>query len=244
MKKIIKIILIIFIIVALIAIWKITHPIEKTIGVVIKVNEDSLLLYKEKDFYSNSQKVEFSDQGDIGFKKGQEVEVYYTDKVIDETGIHNVKKIKILKEKSDIELPDDVLTYFNNSLDKVSVLINEFTSSKISFVITDTNEIPFEFSEEYSIRKIETDGNWTELNKNSDVPIKDTIEKLDYNVQNIAKDKLTGLKIDWSVLYGDLQEGEYIFKINSNSSRFTGISIKFKIDSNGILTYDEPQIEY
>lgn len=100
------------------------------------------------------------------FKRGQEIEIYY-DGVIATTypgKISNVSKYKILKEKSEIEIPEEVIMYIDNSTENVMAHVREITNEKMEFRILDTNEIPYEYDFEYSLSKKNLENE--EYNKN------------------------------------------------------------------------------
>ena len=208
--------------------------------------------------------VSFAEDGNIGFYEGQEVIIYF-DGVIASSypmQIHNVGKIEITKDKTDITIPDDILRYYNNSKENVNLNISEITNKGITFSITDTNEIPYEYSNDYIIyKKIEnedytgegeyrgenTDNStssytgtgseylWDEVEKNSDTEIEDTIEDVIYNLQNQTEEDnyhVIGKKIDWSNIYGELDNGNYrlVFSNNETSS----IIIEFSINNKNV----------
>lgn len=100
------------------------------------------------------------------FKRGQEIEIYY-DGVIITTypgKITNVSKYEIVKEKSDIEIPEEVKKRYDNSTENVMVHVREVTNEKIEFRILDTNEIPYEYNFGYSLLKKNLENE--EYNKN------------------------------------------------------------------------------
>lgn len=100
------------------------------------------------------------------FKRGQEIEIYY-DGVIITTypgKITNVLKYNILKEKSDIEIPEEIKKHYDNSTKNVMVHVREITNEKMEFRILDTNEIPYEYDFEYSLSKKNLENE--EYNKN------------------------------------------------------------------------------
>lgn len=159
MKKFLKICIIISVIV-LISIIAINYYdnnfVFRDTGVVIKVNEDELAVFKpSKDDNSigTNLHVDFSDEGDIGFKMGQEVKFYYTDRITDETGLHEVKKIKILKQQSDIEIPENFLKLYYNSKENISIEIEEFSNKGIQFKLQDMNELHYEYDFYYKVVK-------------------------------------------------------------------------------------------
>ena len=118
----------------------------QSLGVMeIKNNEGS------QDLYT----VSFAEEGNIGFKEGQEVAIYFDGTVAESypAQIHNVNKIEITKEESQITIPDEVLRYYNSSKDNVSINITDLTNTGFTITITDTNEIPYEFSNDYTLYK-------------------------------------------------------------------------------------------
>ena len=235
-------------------------------AVIVKVNENSLSVMEIHDGNAseNLYVVSFAEDGNIGFYEGQEVIIYF-DGVIASSypmQIHNVGKIEITKDKTDITIPDDILRYYNNSKENVNLNISEITNKGITFSITDTNEIPYEYSNDYIIyKKIEnedytgegeyrgenTDNStssytgtgseylWDEVEKNSDTEIEDTIEDVIYNLQNQTEEDnyhVIGKKIDWSNIYGELDNGNYrlVFSNNVTSS----IIIEFSINNKNV----------
>ncbi len=220
----------------------------QSLGVMgIKNNEGS------QDLYT----VSFAQEGNIGFKEGQEVAIYFDGTVAESypAQIHNVNKIEITKEQTQIEIPEDVIRYYNNSKDNVNINIEYLTNTGLAITITDTNEIPYEFSNDYTLYKEvknedytgqgqfigENTGNstagftgtgteyiWEEVEKNPDVEIKDTFEDLVYNMPNMTQEdnfNVIGMKIDWSKLYGELEDGNYRLVL-SNS-----ITIEFTLEN-------------
>ena len=119
-------------------------------AVIVRVEEHGLMAYAD-GLYS----VGFTEKGDIGFKKGQEIQITYDGMILASYPgqFSNVKKIKIVKEESDIEIPEYALKHCYNSIDKIKVDILELTNKGIAFTITDKNEFPYNFSHDYSMRK-------------------------------------------------------------------------------------------
>lgn len=122
-------------------------------AVVVKANEKYLYVMAVED--ESLLSVSFSNEGNVAFKQGQEIDIYY-DGVIVTTypgQIDRVDKIKIVKQKSDIEIPEYMLKYAYSSRKNVAVTIEEFTKKGISFNIIDTNELPYNYPLEYTIYK-------------------------------------------------------------------------------------------
>ena len=213
-------------------------------GIVVKINEKSLDVMginNENDEVNSLYSVSLAKEGNIGFKEGQEILIYFDGMVLETFPgqIHNVGKIEIIKEKSETEISADVLRFYNNSEDKVEVKISELTNKGLTIEITDRNEIPYEYANEYVIYKEVKNENytgvgekigedtenstagytgtgteyiWEELEKDEDTDIKETIEELRYNLPNMDSEFayiIVGKKIDWTPFYGKLEDGKY-----------------------------------
>lgn len=120
-------------------------------AVVVGVYDNSLMVVDCED--KELIDVGFAKEGNIGFKQGQEIVVYF-DGLINLTypgQINRVGKIEIIKDKSTIEIPKEALRYCYSSRENVEVSVNELTNNSIALDITDTNEIPYNYSHSYSI---------------------------------------------------------------------------------------------
>ena len=125
--KIIIFIIILLVIIGTFAIYIFTqyqkNMLSSIRGIVMEVYENSLSVMgieagnEPGSLYS----VSFAKDGNIGFKQGQEVLIYFDGIVADSfpAQIHNVGKIEIVAEQSEVEIPDDVTRYYNNTQDKV-----------------------------------------------------------------------------------------------------------------------------
>ena len=123
-------------------------------AVVVKVNErylDIMGFDGENDLYS----VGYADEGNIGFKKGQEILIYFSGMVADSFPgqIGKPGKIEIVKETSDTKIPDNVLRFYYSYRDKVSVSVSELSNSGITLIITDENELPYNYAHSYRLFK-------------------------------------------------------------------------------------------
>ena len=123
-------------------------------AVVVKVNENSLFamdLGEIPSLYS----IGLSNFKDIEFEKGQEILIYFDGMVLDSypAQLGNIGKIEIVKEKSDMTIPDNILRYCYNSKDNVTVTISELTNIGINLNIKDTNELPYNYAHSYIINK-------------------------------------------------------------------------------------------
>lgn len=169
-------------------------------AIVVKVNKDTIDVM-EKDGESNDlYKVYFSKEGNIGFRQGQEVAIYHNQKYISEMGYYTiykdrVKKINIMKEKSEIEIPKDILRFYYSSIEKISIDVEQITKNSISVRIKDLNEIPFEYSKFYSL---------CEWGNGQEIAVDESENKGKfYSITNGNEIKLT---YSWSDKYGELEK--------------------------------------
>ena len=191
-------------------------------GVIVKVYDKSMTVMGTES-WNDLYDISFTEEGDIGFKKGQEVIAYYNGCMQEcypgrPTG---VKKIKIIKEKSKIEIPENILKFCYSSESNVKVEILELHDSGIALNIEDTNEYPYEISHEYTVsREVEEPVNyirqfngtienytgttltWKELDKIADISCEET-EVKSQNIDNSKSKQI--IKFDWTKMYGKLQ---------------------------------------
>lgn len=123
-------------------------------AVVVRVNENSLLamgIEPEKGLYS----VGLKNARDVKFEKGQEILIYFNGVVLESypAQLGNIGKIEIVKNESDVQIPDDIIRFCYNSENKVDVKISELTNSGITLIITDTNTLPYNYPHSYRINK-------------------------------------------------------------------------------------------
>ncbi len=206
-------------------------------AVVVKVNENNLLamgIENGTELYS----IGIKNTEDIEFKKGQEILIYFNGDVMETypAQLGNIGKIEILKEQSDVQIPDDILRFCYNSKDNVTITISELSNSGITLNITDTNELPYNYAHSYIINKKVKNENytgvgeqigentnnstagytgtgteyiWKELDKVSDISSESTEETLIYNLPNMKEGEdylIEGRKFNWTKLYGTLGE--------------------------------------
>ena len=170
MKKFVKILGISLLVILIVAIILfavgyiiIKNYMETIKGVVVKVNDNSMLVMGITDNLSGLMSVGFTDEGNIGYKQGQEISFKYNGSITDmyPPSLDKVDKIKITKEKSDVEIPESILRYCYSSTDNVNVIISELTGKGMSITIEDTNEYPYNLFENYIIRKKVKNENYT-----------------------------------------------------------------------------------
>ena len=173
MKKVIRIVGIIIVLsIIIIALYTITKSkirkksnddeFSSTIKAVV-VNPEKGLLVMGTENTNELYSVNYQNKENIEFKQGQEILIYF-DGVVLETypaQITNIEKIEILKEKSDIKIPDNILRYCYSSRNNVIVSISEVSKTGIEIIIKDTNELQYEYSNSYKINKF-----WKNNNSN------------------------------------------------------------------------------
>lgn len=131
-------------------------------AVIVKVLPNALWVM-EPENYDDLIEVTYSEENNSKFKKGQEILIYYNkewqlDKSL-KILIMNVGKIEILKEKSEVEIPKNMIIACYNSKDNIEVYDMAITNKKLEYKIKDTNDYKYEISESYEIYKIEQNEN-------------------------------------------------------------------------------------
>lgn len=131
-------------------------------AVVVRADENHLLAMGA----SNGEKlysIGLKDSTDSTYKKGQEILIYFDGNVMETypAQLGNIDKIEIVKDKSDIQIPDNIIRFCYNSKDKVNVTVTELTNSGITLTITDTNELQYNYSHSYTINKKVKNENYT-----------------------------------------------------------------------------------
>lgn len=208
-----------------------------TTAVVVKVNEKSLSAMGI-DGVNSLFSVGFTEEGNIGFKQGQEILIYFDGSVAESypAQINNPGKIEIIKEKSDTTIPDDVLRFYYSSRDNVNVNVSELTNKGISLTITDTNDLPYDYSNdkyvlyervknedytgvgykigedtEHSTSGYTGTGSeyiWQEVEKVSDSAYTDILSKDtgDVTTSTSENGQIVNVQYNWTKLYGELNE--------------------------------------
>lgn len=153
LKKELKVSIIVITILVIISIIVITMINSRTPtyrAVVVKVDENSMIVEGIND---GLVRVGFTEN--IGFKPNQEVLIYYDGMMLTTYPgqLSHVTNIKIVKEKSETEVSKQALLYCYSSKDNVDITVSEITNKGISLKIKDTNEIPYEYSHYYTLSK-------------------------------------------------------------------------------------------
>ena len=202
-------------------------------AIVVKVHNNGLTVMGIKG-ETGLISLGFTKEGNIGFKQGQEIIIYFDGTVMESypAQLGNVGKIRIVKEKSDEQISEDILRYCYSSNKNVSISIKEITTSGMTLTIKDSNEIPYYYSNKYVMyKKVRNDdytgigykiGNdtknstagytgtgieyiWKELEKKSEIPSENTVEVLKDNLASIPINTVAK-KINWLPIYGELDK--------------------------------------
>lgn len=131
-------------------------------AVVIRADENHLLAMGISN-WEGLYSIGLKGSTDSTYKKGQEILVYFDGNVMETypAQLGNIDKIEIVKDKSDIQIPDNIMRFCYNSKDKVNVTVTELTNSGITLTITDTNELQYNYSHSYTINKKVKNENYT-----------------------------------------------------------------------------------
>ncbi|MCI8396485.1 MAG: hypothetical protein HFJ52_02035 [Clostridia bacterium] len=198
-------------------------------GIVIDANKNSLTIYTYDRNSGTTEVIPYAKEGNIGFKRGQEVEAYYTMEKIGRIPTQTVSKIKIKKQKSKIKIPDSELRKLYYKKQNVSVTVENLTPTGIKYNIIDKNDLPYKYgngltykifkrtkiseNEERYKELTHVDMSWIETIKSSTNIDKHTFERI----------------YDWTKYYGALEEGEYKLDIFTKYL----IKIEFKVEESG-----------
>ena len=232
-------------------------------AIVAEVNKDNIYVVDSEN-QNLLYQVSFAKEGNIGFKVGQEVAIYFNGKESVTTkngiiGLENVGKIEIINNNTNYLIPEDILKKFYTTFDNVDVNVENITNTGITFTITDKNDIKYNLNNNCALFRnvaekpsnepiIGEDGSmtipayegdkWQELSKISDdIENKVNIENIDENTKRYT--------YDWSKIYGTLKSGEYKFvlgniEIESNylviRNNIENISVEFELDDNGKIS--------
>lgn len=176
------------------------------------------------------------------FDKGEEIIIYY-DGVITETypgKINNVSDYLILNKKSDIEIPEDIKKRYDNSTANVMVHVRNISNEKLEFRILDTNEISYKYDFDCSLSKKNEEKNiFEKIEPTGNVSMEEVIEIVDSTPGHFDMEG----KINWTDVYGTLNQGEYqfILKNKEREIHFETIKFNFVVEENGEVTCEPPE---
>ena len=226
-----------------------------TMDVVIVRVYDTYLGVVEKDDTTGLMRVSIPTGDTNEYKQNQEIRIYF-DGIINESypgSFGKIFKIEILKENSDVTIPEKALKYFYSSRDNVLVSNINVTQTGISFEIKDTNEYKYEYTNKYTLFKKNPEaeqveapdmpivtGNTTSSYEGSGIPLWEEASKFSTvnSEETVISEDITEDTVrktcDWTNIYGKLASGEYDFALSTSES--FGVRIQFSISENGEIT--------
>lgn len=210
---------------------KIFNPTMK--AVVLKVYENYILVMDVKD--KSLLNIGLPKDNNLQFEEGQEVLIYFTYYTIIQESYpasinkEFIKKVRILKDKSNIEIPFGVLQWAYNSMDNINVSVDEISETGMTLTITDTNPYKGEHKfSSYGLLKNPNDTNEILTAQNSHI----TSIKIDDNTFKSI--------FNWEDFCGRLESGKYKLDVTSS---YISLYMDFIIDEeNGKITYYKPLI--
>lgn len=232
-KKALIIILIVFVITCILGYIciKLFNPTMK--AVVLTVHENSILVMDKKD--KSLTYIGLPKHIDLQFKQGQEVIIYLAYNTIIQTtypasiNSNFIRNVKILKEKSNIEIPIGILKRAYNSTNNINISIDEFSQTGLTLTITDTNPYKGEHKfSSYGLLKNPNDTN-------------EILTAQNFHITSIKIDDNTFKSIfNWEHYCGKLGSGKYKLDI---SSSYISLFMDFTIDEeNSKILYNKPII--
>lgn len=225
-------------------------------AIIVGINKNSLFVIDNEN-NELLYEVSFTNEGNIGFKQGQEILIYFNGKNSGFTGkneinkINTASKIEITGNENKSVVTNDILKKFYTTFDNVKVNIDNITNTEITMTIIDSNDIKYDFANKYTLSKniakkpeapiITEEGmsmpgytgdKWEELEKISNENFKNEgiIETINSNTSKRT--------YNWVDIYGSLPSGEYRFLLE-DGKKLDKLSVKFTVDEKGkISEYD------
>lgn len=117
-----------------------------------------------------------------------------------------------------------VFAYNENNLEGVSLKVTECTKYSLTMEISNNTDLQVEYGEEYLLEVFDEEiQTWTS------VPYKDTEVAFHDIAYVMTKGKPAVLTVDWTLMYGELEEGRYRIVKEVNDSRETGDYITYTL---------------
>ncbi len=181
---------------------RLTEEYITYIAVIVKVDNNNLLCYIEESDRTIS--IITSDTTKDKYTQGQEIKIYFDNQLGYITDGDMPQKIKIIKQESNIDIPDDVIRNCYNSFKDVTVTVEPLGKSGITLTIVDNNYYPYDYeyldnSSIYTIMK-KVENSYRYIKKENTIV---------NNMQEISLvDDGTVFKtiFDWSQIYGELEK--------------------------------------
>ncbi len=176
--------------------------LTKNIAVIVKVDNNKLWCYFEES--GNTKLIKSSDTTKDKYTQGQKIKLYFDNQFGSIRYGAIPKKIKVLKQESNIDIPDDVIRECYNSTEYISVTTEVLEKRGITLTIVDNNDYPYDYeyledSNAYIIKE-KVDKSYKYIKKENNM-VKNTQEI------SLANDGTVFKTIfDWSQVYGELEK--------------------------------------
>ncbi len=243
-------------------------------GVVVRpeVEELTIMPIVSNEEYRFEEKFYYENMQVVNLKQGQEVIVRFHYRNAKGVYLHEpvIEQVEIIKEKSEIEIPRDILVKAYSSEDKVSIAIHQEKSNtqKLECTITDNNDFKYDYSTmEYTLYRYNPPPKKTEVTYTNYVtstapydPWPEVQKISNISTQNqytLDSNGQLSIKLDWSEIYGELGEGKYKLTFATISTKRQSIinpqatdypcdgiviDIEFTIDEKSQITFGEIKV--
>ena len=221
----------------------------KTRGVVVRPEKELLIVMPivSNNEYRFEEKFIYETGEHEQLKQGQEVEITYHYNETSEKYEYEavIEKVEILKEKSDTEIPEDIIVNAYSSKENVKIAVDEIANTKIKFTITDINQYKYNYSRmEYDLRRYNPPPTKTEVTETETgmsvagydpwpelAKINDTSTEKNYEIDENGQIEVN---INWEEVYGKLEEGKYrisLSTVNGTRKEIIGNNTTYKLDA-------------
>ena len=208
----------------------------KTRAVVVRPEENLLVVMPtiSNDEYRYQEEFIYETESNVELKQGQEVEITFHYNETSEIYIYDaiIENVEILKEESNIKIPQDVIVNAYSSKDNVKISFDSgyINNSGMKFTITDTNEYKYDYDiMEYKLYKYNPPPTTTEVIETEEgmaTPGYDPWPKIT-RINNLSTEQnytidgngQINLEINWSEIYGELEEGQYMLTLSTVSEQ-------------------------
>lgn len=224
-RKVIVGIILIILILIIFAVIRFASKVQTIEAVIVKVyNQNYLLVQKSDGELFNIGRGYFNNKE---FKEGQEIKVFFTGGILEiyPEQLNKELYVKILKEKSDIEITDSTKRYLSKA-ENVDISVKEISNKVLKLLISDKNEYKYSYPSDYEILKEIENDNYEKLEKIDNSLSEESI--------TIVKNKdIQENTVDWSSIYGELPEGKYKITFTDSKATISTITVIFTVDSDG-----------
>ncbi len=142
------------------------EPLEAVMRAVVVRADNGLMVMGIEENHTGLYSVGYKNPENLEFKPEQEILIYFDGGILESypAQISHVTRIEVVKEKSDVAIPEEEWKFCYNSREKVSVVISKLTNTGIALEITDDNEKPYSYSNEYTLYQKVKNEDYTGMN--------------------------------------------------------------------------------